>query len=208
MKNKYILFDFDGVIIDSFACAYAVKKLICPNATESQYRKCFDGNINDDWHKGDIEHDETCRHGLDFSAEYSPLIEKEAPIFPGMREAVRKLAKSYKLIVISSTLTAPIGAILNKFGIASLFTDVFGNDINPSKVEKIKMVFSKYGVSSERCVFVTDTLGDMLEASKTGVKAIGVAWGFQDKKTLLRGNPFKIVDNPKELPDAVNSFFS
>jgi phosphoglycolate phosphatase len=207
MKDKYILFDFDGVIIDSFACAYAVKKMICPNATESQYRKCFDGNINDDWHKGDIEHDETCRHGLDFSVEYSPLIEKDAPIFPGMREVIRKLARSYKLIIISSTLTAPIGAILNKFGIASFFTDVFGNDVNPSKVEKIKLVFSKYSIAAEQCVFVTDTLGDMLEASKTGVKAIGVAWGFQDKATLLRGKPFKIAKKPTDLAPIVFDHF-
>ena len=47
MKTRYILFDFDGVIADSYAPAFEVQKMICPHLTEEVYRKRFEGNIND-----------------------------------------------------------------------------------------------------------------------------------------------------------------
>ena len=52
-----------------------------------------------------------------------------------------------------------------------------------------------------------DTLGDMLEAERVGVGAIGVSWGFQKHGTLAKGNPFKVVDEPEGLPVAVEEYF-
>lgn len=69
------------------------------------------------------------------------------------------------------------------------------------------MVFAKYGVNSSNCVFITDTLGDLREASHTGVKAIAVDWGFHSRETLLKGEPFAIIDKPEELESAVSNIF-
>jgi phosphoglycolate phosphatase len=74
-------------------------------------------------------------------------------------------------------------------------------------VEKIKMVFNKYGVSANNCLFVTDTLGDLLEAEKTGVEGIGVTWGFHGAETLKRGNPVALVDTPDELVAEIDRYF-
>jgi len=57
MNDKYILFDFDGVIVDSWAPAFEVNKLMCPNITEAEYKKAFYGNIKD-WDKSGIVHTE------------------------------------------------------------------------------------------------------------------------------------------------------
>jgi len=45
-KDKFILFDFDGVIADSFSAAFAVNKKVFPSITEQEYRDRFLGNIN------------------------------------------------------------------------------------------------------------------------------------------------------------------
>ena len=50
MKKNYVLFDFDGVIVDSFLHAFEVNKMIYPHLTEKEYRMRFEGNIND-WKK-------------------------------------------------------------------------------------------------------------------------------------------------------------
>jgi beta-phosphoglucomutase-like phosphatase (HAD superfamily) len=48
IKNgKIVLFDFDGVIVDSFKPAFEVQKMIRPgiNFSEDDYRKFFEGNV-------------------------------------------------------------------------------------------------------------------------------------------------------------------
>ena len=124
-----------------------------------------------------------------------------------MQEVIKSLSHGYKLIVISSTITSPIKEFMERHQVAQYFTEIMGNDVHASKVEKIKMVFSKYGADSKKCIFITDTLGDMKEASHVGVVAVGVTWGFQNKETLLKGKPLLIVQKPKELLSAISSYF-
>lgn len=207
MKDNFILFDFDGVIVDSFIPAFEVNKMICPIITEDDYRKRFEGNIND-WIDTDIKHDGRCRHDIDFFSEYIPKMKKQVTVVSGMGTVLEELAQSYTLIIISSTLTLPIKELLKKYKLASFFAEVMGNDIHKSKIEKIKMVFSKYKTSPKKCVFITDTLGDMYEVSHTKIGIIGVSWGFHKEETLIKGKPFKIVRNPKNLSLSISTYFS
>ncbi len=203
IKKKFILFDFDGVIADSFAPAYETIKLIYTGLTEEDYRKGFEGNIND-WN-GPLYSE--CRKDIDFFSEYIPRFKECATIMPDVPQAIAELANKYTLIVISSTTTGPIKDFMEKYKLSGHFTEIMGNDIHESKVEKIKMVFDKYKIGPAESIFITDTLGDIKEAEKMGVKSIGVSWGFQSKDTLLKGNPLCIVEKPENLALAVQEFF-
>lgn len=208
MKN-FILFDFDGVIADTFAPAFEVQKLIYSGITEDDYRTFFEGNINEGGNTPTHSKLAANFHPeVDFFTEYLPRLKKEGKVFSGMIEVIKKLSESYSLIIVSSTITTPIQEFLEENNLTPYFTEIMGNDIHASKVEKIKMIFDKYNTTKEHCVFVTDTLGDMVEAEKTGMGAIGVSWGFHDQGRLLRGNPFRIVNAPDELIDAVSDFFN
>jgi phosphoglycolate phosphatase-like HAD superfamily hydrolase len=207
MEKHYILFDFDGVIVDSFAPAFEVKKMICPSTTEESYKKGFCGNIND-WQGEESDHDENCRHDIDFFSEYIPRLKEKVNIVQGMENVIKELSKSYVLIIISSTITAPIEELLSKFSLLDYFSEVMGNDVHTSKIEKMNIVFSKYKTTSDKCLFITDTLGDIKEASHQDVGVIAVTWGFHDSATLLPGSPYKIVDTPNDLLDAVSDYFT
>lgn len=207
MIKKYILFDFDGVIANSFEPAFETKKLICPLMTEEQYRGLFEGNIND-WLTSDNSHTDQCRHDIEWFSVYLPRMKKDIDIFPGMKDVIVDLEKDYTLVIVSSTLTFPIEEFLTSHDLRNHFDWVMGNDVHKSKVEKIKMVFEKYNITAKDCVFVTDTLGDIREAEKTGVAAIAVSWGFNKHDTLLRGNPFRLVDTQKELLGGINDYFN
>lgn len=206
MKNPFILFDFDGVIADSFKPAFEVQKMICPNLTEANYRKRFEGNIND-WEEPTNVHTEECRHDIDFFTEYIPKMKREAKIVQGIKEVIIELEKNYTLIVISSTITSPIREFLEEHDLADHFVQIMGNDVHTSKVEKMKMVFEKYDIGSSDCVFITDTLGDMREASHVGIGAIGITWGFHASETLRKGKPFRLVEKPNDLLSAVSDYF-
>ena len=204
--KKIILFDFDGVIADSFRTAFEIQKIICPHLTEGIYRKRFEGNIND-WEEPINVHTEECRHDIDFFTEYSPRMKNEVQIVPEMKDIIIELGRNYTLIIISSTITSPIQEFLERHDLANHFVQIMGNDVHKSKIEKIKMVFKKYGAEANDCVFITDTLGDMHEAEKMGVGAIGITWGFHVQGTLQRGKPFQIVQKPNDLLSAVADYF-
>lgn len=207
MKSKFILFDFDGVIGDSWDVAFATAKTICPNITEEDHRRRFEGNVNDIKHP-ETFHDDDCNHDLDWFDIYTPKMKEGTKLFPGMKEVILDLEKEYMLIIISSTLSFPIEEFLKEHNFQEHFDWIMGNDIHKSKVEKIKMVFEKYGVGSKDCLFITDTLGDMHEAEKMGVPSIGVTWGFCTPETLQKGNPIKLVNTPEELKNAIAEQFA
>lgn len=207
MKTKFILFDFDGVVADSFEVSFETGKVLCPMITEGQYRKRFEGNINEVLHLEDF-HTQECRHDLKWFDIYVPKMKEKVKIFSGMKDVILELEKDYTLIVISSTISFPIEDFLDSHELRSHFDWVMGNDVHKSKVEKIKMVFEKYGVGPQDCVFITDTLGDMHEAEKMQVPSIGVTWGFCTPETLQKGTYLKLVDTPEELRSTINEHFS
>lgn len=204
--RRFVFFDFDGVIADTLHVAFGTGKKICPAMSEEDHRRKFEGNVND-WFESGFGHSDACRHDLDWWELYLPEFEKAHP-FPGSIRAVQDIAEKYRLAIISSTVSSPIMEFLKKYDAAHYFEDIFGNDVHPSKVEKMNMLFQRYSLSPEHCVFVTDTLGDMREAQRVNVGAIGVSWGFHEKERLQKGNPFTIVDHPQELPAAVDEYFA
>ena len=207
MKKKIIFFDFGGVIADSFDIAFKVNKIIDPKiVSEKDYRKLFDGNIVD-WAIKSTPKEELERIDREFWKRYIPQM-KKVKIFPGMKKVITELTKTHILLIISSTIISPIRDFLERNNIYSYFDNIVGNNfIDANKTERMKMVFKEYKIEPKDCLFITDTLGDIKEASSLGVQSVGVAWGFQGKGNLLKGNPVSIAEKPKELLDIVSDYF-
>jgi len=203
--QKFVLFDFDGVIADSLVLGHSVAREVHPEKemTVDDYRTLFEGNVYDSLEKAGHQ-----RRDESYFAAYAPRMEAEVGIMPGITEAIGKLAQSYTLVIISSSDSRLIQQFLARNKLRNYFTGVMGSDVHPSKVEKMSMVFEQYDTSPERCVFVTDTLGDMREAKAHEIGAIAVAWGWHDRERLEKGIPFRIVETPAELPDAVDDYFA
>lgn len=209
MRRKFVLFDFDGVIADSYSIAWQTAQTMCKRVTEEEYKAAFEGNVHErhDAMMSD-SHGPECRHDLDWFSIFTPLFEEKVRLFPGMGEVIEELSHSRILIIVSSTISSPIQGFLEKNHIGRYFSEVMGADVHTSKHEKIKMIFEKYKTSASECVFVTDTLGDMREAKKENVGAVAVSWGFHDRDTLAKGEPFKIVAHPEEIASAIGDFFT
>jgi phosphoglycolate phosphatase len=203
--NKFILFDFDGVIIDSFESAFKIEKMLRKNDefTKDHFRKNFEGNFFEEREKMQ-KVDYTPQQ---FYEAYQPIFIELQPV-PHISEALQVLSESYPLIIISSAVTDNIHSWLEKNGLASYFVDILGADVHRSKVEKFKSVFESHHVASSDCVFITDTLGDIREADQLHIRTIAVTYGCHPKETLEKGKPFTFVDSPIELVDAVKRALS
>lgn len=209
MEKPLLLFDFDGVIADSFHIGHRIAQRMCVYMTETEYRKKFDGNIHeaDEAIRNGPDHGDRCDHTLDWLGTYLPEFRRHARPFADMPALLHEFAKTYTLLIVSSTHNDLIGQFVDAQGLRESIADIYGMEVHTRKDEKFRMIFTKYGIEPRETVFITDTLGDINEAASVGLSSIGVTWGFQDRDTLSRGEPFAIVDKPEELPAAVKRYF-
>jgi phosphoglycolate phosphatase len=189
---KAIIFDFDGVIHNTFSLSWNITKKINPQLTKERYLGYFEGT--------------TLLSSFEKEAESQIIYrKKEAEAFktlvitPEIKSELEKLNQRYDLYIISSNTCENLKTYCKNNGVLELFKDILGANVHKLKVKKFEMLFKNYYFDADSCIFITDTLGDILEANKVGVKSIACTFGFHDKERLMRGNPFRIVSNFKEI---------
>lgn len=204
MNKSFLLFDFDGVLTDSFQEAFTVTKLHRPWLTDEAYRDLFMGNVYEELEKkADLESYPVVEHTEDeFFAKYFELT-KKLGVIPQMREIIPTLALSHQLSVVSSAYSYIITEMLERENLLHHFSVILGSDIETSKTKKIQMIFDRYGVNSSQTLFITDTAGDVKEARKLNVDSIAVTWGYHDALRLASVNPFALVHTPRELLETI-----
>ncbi len=206
---SFLFFDFDGVIVDTLDISYeSSKKASGGSYSREEYLVRFHGNIYE-YHKSKEDASDSKKEVPtakdDFFRHYIPRLFDRQPI-DGMRQILAELAATHTLAIVSSTINAPIQEYLDRYEIAQYFDTVFGADTHTSKVKKINMLLELYATTPEHCLFITDTLGDMREATKADVKSIGVAWGFHAVETLHQGSPIAIAKSPDELAHLIAGY--
>ncbi|NCA94310.1 MAG: hypothetical protein EOM84_03970 [Sphingobacteriia bacterium] len=199
---KAVIFDFDGVIHDTYEMAYQIdREASGGNLTREQHRDFFNGNIFErvivDEEKEKIE------------SEIFYRLQKEAfkylKIDENIKNNLEKLAKNYVLFVISSNWEETLNDYFQNNNFTHIFKEILGAETHRSKVEKFKYLFEKYALVADDCIFVTDTLGDILEGNKVGVKTIAVDFGFHKRDRLEKGKPFKIVSSFDEITEIIST---
>lgn len=195
---KTVIFDFDGVIHDTFELAYKISSSLYDNKlTKRQYRDFFNGNVFEDTRI-------TEKTNIDFFKLQNEAF-KNLKIEPAIKNNLLKLSRSNKLFIISSNQEEILDEYFQNNKATNIFTEILGSQLHRSKIHKFKYLFKKYQLSPEDCVFVTDTLGDILEANQVGVKIIAVDFGFHKRSRLTKGKPFKIVSSFDELIIEINN---
>ncbi|MDD5110625.1 MAG: HAD family hydrolase [Patescibacteria group bacterium] len=196
---KAIIFDFDGVIGDTYQNNFELFKPFIQNISEQDFKDNHNGNIfegkkitltPEQWEK--------------YFANQKKLFTK-TNLFP-LKRVLARLSKNFQLFIISSTPDASIKYFLKYGALNRFFEKIFGATTCTSKFKKFQMIFEQYGLGPEECLFVTDTLGDILEAKKVKMRTIAVAWGYHEKELLARGNPLAIVCSGKELLESIKKY--
>lgn len=192
--KKTIVFDFDGVIADSFDIAFEVGKMKRPTLTLESYKEKLKTNIGQAVFtepEGDIK--------IDFQYEYAKKM-AELELSPIKKAVLQKLSEKYNFHIISSTDTQTIQDFCETNGILNYFGDILGYDIERSKVKKFQILFEKNRLNPKEVVFVSDTVGDINEAREVGVGTIiTVTDGYQDKEMLDAAHPTHIFNSIADL---------
>ncbi len=200
MNKPVIIFDFDGVIVDSLDLSFGINKAIMPDLEYEEWQSWFEGNLYKRIRK---EHANEASQNA-FFEKYNEGIVNILPI-NGMTDIIKKLTKKYTLIIISSSSQKGINSYLKKYGLNDYFTEVLGKETHKRKVDKFHMILEKYNIAPHETLIITDSVGDILEAKEVGVKTLAVLWGVHSNDKIEKSNPHFIASKPDEIIVGINT---
>jgi len=193
---KYIIFDFDGTIADSWEATLKTHAEMTGKSIDETSEEMLNHRlVKPRYTKDRVYSTEETQELMEFRKKEYELKEKhELKLFNGFIEEIKKL-KDAKLAVVSTAYQPA----LNKFCTESelSFTHVIGFGPNFSKETKMEEIAKDWNASLNDIYFITDTIRDVVEA-KTFLnpnKIFGCAWGFHGAKRLLEVLPSEQILN-------------
>ncbi len=195
--KKIILFDFDGVLENNYEMHFEGSRKQYTDLTREEHRKFFEGNVHVEREK--LAHRDT---GYDLRTPFSEA-KKTQTMNADIKSIVLDLARDFTLGIVTSAREDGILGYLAFNDIVHVFAFVFGIETSKLKTEKIQKVFADYAVTPQECIFVTDTLGDVLEAHEVGIDVVAFDAGYHERERLQKGNPEYLISSLSELTDIV-----
>ena len=198
-QSKLIMFDFDGVIVDSLdhQCRAFVETVRAEGfadlATAEQFLEFTESNWFEALAAAGVPPTVVSEVENAFGAAPSP------ELFPEMATVIERLAAAHRVIVITSSRTDVVERVLAEHSVRGV-AEVIGGDQDESKTRKIDNARRRFG-RALAAWYVGDTVGDILEARRAGVGTIGVAWGWHGVERLRRANPDHMAHAPSDLLD-------
>ena len=198
---KTLIFDFDGVIHNTFEFHRGkIKEFTGIALTVDEYkavhRKNFFFNIPEEFkHISWVDYAKFI---------HNDLINLKVDL--KIKEKINNFSKKHNLYIVSSNSAKTINDYLINNDFINNFKEVLGFEILKSKTEKFKYIFKKYKTKAEEGLFVTDTLGDIVEANEVSLKTVAVDFGFHCRETLSEGSPIEIVSSFDELSEIIKKY--
>ncbi len=199
---KLLIFDYDGVLFDTKNIAFNLVTKACKKFCKfsidnwKDFIDIYKSNFYDAMRKRGVR-----KKDLEKMTAFSikELKKKKLHIHPGIKSVIKKLSKTHTLAVISSNYDDIMKKNLKKNGILDNFHYILGTEEGESKRKKIASLLKKTKTSKSEAVFITDTVGDIKEARKSGIKVMAVTWGFHSKAILKKAKPGFVVENAEQM---------
>ena len=204
MIRNFILFDYDGVLVDSIAfnlkaVGAAAQTLGYNEVPSAEYCRDAECISFERWARSVGMTED---HMEQFVSDVHQRVTAGASslsIFDGISDLLERLSANNSLAVITGNVSAAARAFLDKHGVADHFTDILGADHPGSKSEKIDSLRRSADFLPHSTYYIGDAGTDIQHGRASGVRTVAVTWGYQGRERLSRENPDFIVESVDEL---------
>ena len=180
---KAVIFDMDGVIVDSEPINYEVIRITFEKAGVKISKKEF---IEEWIVKGTGSREAIKRHNIKMSFEdlqkikkkiYLDILKRKVKLKPNAKRTIINLHKKYKLALASQGHRYNVDIIVKKFKLRKFFQAIIGKQ-NVNKGKPNPEIFLKASkelkVKPEECLVIEDTEKGIIAAKRAGMVCIAV----------------------------------
>ena len=145
-----------------------------------------------------------------FRERYSTVGLFENRVYEGVPEMLKRLRDGGKRIMIATSKPEVYAVrIFDRFGLSQFFEIVGGANINGTRNDKdevIEYVLGQAGITDRsRVLMIGDRKQDVDGAHKTGLKCMGILWGFGSIEELTEAGADFIAETPEKAADMLLS---
>jgi phosphoglycolate phosphatase len=212
MKNKLVIFDLDGTLLDTIgdlaeACNHMLALRGLGLHTREEYAQMVGNGILNLVKRALPEELRTPDYveaaRQDFLDYYVAHIDCYTRPYDGIREVLHALQeRGWTMAVASNKFDSGTQYLVSKIFPDIPFKAVYGNREGfPLKPDKalLDIIMEECGATTETTVMVGDSGVDMQTAKNAGVRSIGCTWGFRSREELEQNGADVIVNNPLEI---------
>lgn len=204
MKFNTVIFDLDGVIIDS----YEVQKIAL--------KKCYEKVVG----KGDVPYNEFFsksgnglanifaemnipKEAIEYYIAYSNQYADRIKVIPFMRDVLKKLTGAgIKCGICTGKERKRTIQILKDLDLIQYFNIIVcSDDVKEPKpnAESILLCMEQLNADKTKVIYIGDAVNDVLCAKNADVSMISVTWGVGIEEELRKMGCDYVVNSPEEL---------
>ena len=141
-----------------------------------------------------------------FRERYSTVGLFENRVYDGIPEMLERLKNGGRRLMVATSKPETYAVrIFDRFGLSQYFETVGGAELDGSrdyKDEVIEYVLARAGMTDRSSVLmIGDRRQDVFGAHKTGIKCMGILWGFGSQEELTEAGADYIAATPQEAAD-------
>ncbi len=210
MRNKVIVFDFDGTIADTYQ---AIVDITNDLSSEFGYQPIDEEELlllKNLSSKEIVRRAEISLFKIPFLVQrvQKELGQQIADLSPikGIESVLIELKqRNYILGIITSNVRENVVLFLQKNNLEYLFNFIYSGTNIFGKHRIINQLVRKHKLNKTDVIYVGDETRDIRSARKSGISVIAVGWGFNSQEILAEYKPDFLAVKPTELLEAIAS---
>ncbi len=187
---KLVAFDLDGTIADTIPmCIEAFEKAVSPYAghTLSKDEIIQTFGLNETGMIKAIVKGQWDSALKDFYIMYEKLHYQCVTPFEGIITLIENLKFKGIIVVLTTGKGQKSCEItLNRLKLGNIFSDIMtGSEYKNCKKDSLIALMNKYGLLLDECVYIGDTISDVLVSNEAGIRCLSAAWCKSSDKVGL-----------------------